>query len=451
MKYSLHRVNLRIYHRIVLYLFLILEIAIGSALLFYSYSHFIDDKKDFDKTNRYIEASTSAITANPNKTKNLTYDDYLYLKENIFKNTQTSYTVNTSLNFGINNDSFSIALIFIGPEELKETFGIDQEPGKAYIGKTAKKNIQKIVGLEKKIPHFEVDSNSVAYLPKEGYYYELNDMDVDFTKSSIKFPNLDTELEFVDMPEDTKDITIATGSEIQLESYRVSRDRCRPIQPEGRFMIIVPAEYARDIDKIIRPWKHPTLSLIYTTIDPRIVVKNFKESPEEIWQAIDYLKSKHSEANFNLDDPRAINKDLIKKKRQSMYKYMLTSILLLSTVSLITSGIFLLLLQSRKKEIAISLACGSTIKTQIKELILEIGLLILYGMIVGVAIAYMYGDIVEQISIAKTNYMTGTTIVTNIEPFIVLLITGLIILLTSSILIIKAIKKLNPIEILQNE
>ncbi|MFR1324329.1 MAG: FtsX-like permease family protein, partial [Ezakiella massiliensis] len=129
----------------------------------------------------------------------------------------------------------------------------------------------------------------------------------------------------------------------------------------------------------------------------------------------------------------------------------LTSILLLSTVSLITSGIFLLLLQSRKKEIAISLACGSTIKTQIKELILEIGLLILYGMVVGVAIAYMYGDIVEQISIARTNLLTGTTIVTNIEPFIVLLITGLIILLTSSILIIKAIKKLNPIEILQNE
>lgn len=451
MKYSLHRVNLRIYHRIVLYLFLIIEIAIGSALLFYSYSHFIDDKKEYDKTNRYIEASTSAILANPNLTKNITYDDYLYLKENIFKNTQASYTVNTNLNFGIGYDSFNIALVFMGPDELKETFGIDQEPGKAYIGEMAKKDLQKILGLKKKRSHFEVDSNSVGYFPDKGYYYELNDMDIEFTKSSIKFPNLDTELEFVDMPEDTKNNAIATGDVIQLKSDQVHKDMCKSIQPEGRFMIIVPAEYARDIDKIIRPWKHPTLALIYTTIDPRIVVKDFKESPEEIWQAIDYLKSKHPEANFSLDDPRALNKKWIKEKRQSMYKYMLTSILLLSTVSLITSGIFLLLLQSRKKEIAISLACGSTIKTQIKELILEIGLLILYGMIVGVAIAYMYGDIVEQISIAKTNYMTGTTIVTNIEPFIVLLITGLIILLTSSILIIKAIKKLNPIEILQNE
>ena len=134
-----------------------------------------------------------------------------------------------------------------------------------------------------------------------------------------------------------------------------------------------------------------------------------------------------------------------------MSKYLLISILLLVIVSVITSGIFLLLHQGRKKEIAISLACGSTVKGQIKELLMEISALIFYGMVVGVAAAYMYGDIAERRFFEKYKAYRGLNIKTNVEPFLILILAAVIILIISSALSIRATRKLNPIEILQNE
>lgn len=447
MKYSKHRVNLRLYHRIALYIFLVLEIALGSALLFYSYSQYIVDKKELDSTMKYIEDSTTSIMARPNTVEYLTYEDYTYINENIFKNTKSHYTVNATLNFDYSRTG-KIALVFMSHDEMKETFGISPQAGTAYIGEEAKKVVEILSKLQKSRAQVTIDDGMVSFGANGGHYLELNDMDIDFTANSIKF--LDQEFEFVDIPVDTKEKMLITSPVIQT----IENDKAEsllPNQPKGKYMIIVPVEYAKEIDKIIRPWQNRKMAESYNNIAPRISIKNFEKAPEEVWQAIDYLKSKYPNANFAIDDPKTSNKAWIEYKKQTMSKYLLISILLLVIVSVITSGIFLLLHQGRKKEIAISLACGSTVKDQIKELLMEISALIFYGMVVGVAAAYMYGDIAERRFYEKYNGYRGLNIKTNVEPFLMLILAAVIILIISSALSIRATRKLNPTEILQNE
>ena len=169
MRYSTHRVNLRLYHRLALYIFLVLEIALGSALLFYSYSQYIVDKKELDSTLKYIEDSTTSIMARPNTVEYLTYDDYTYINEKIFKNTKSHYTVNATLNFDYSRTG-KIALVFMSHDEMKETFGINPESDVAYIGEEAKKVVEILSKLKKSRAQVTIDDGRVSIGVKGGHY-----------------------------------------------------------------------------------------------------------------------------------------------------------------------------------------------------------------------------------------------------------------------------------------
>lgn len=408
MKYSFQRVNSRFMAKAYMYFALSFLIAIGTGILFISLSNLTSENRLYNKTYKELQTTTTVIEPQAMGLSAITYDDYLYLNEKYKDQIDIFYSGNTKLSFMLNQDFVSIDLIFITDDEIKELCDLSFDGG-AIIGRSALESLNKI---KNKKPI------EAGQTPKNGEYIPL-DNKASFDGDKLKIEGEEFSFKVIESKYETRVMVYNTDTLWDGTSSGVRLG----------YTIFLPIEKLQAFKNEFN-WEY------FMT---RIAIKEENPDSNKLWEILDYLGGAHPEYSYRLNDQLARAKDRLGQMTWNASKYRILSLLLIALVSIASSGLFYIIFYRRKRDIAVSIALGSTFKGQAMELLLEITYVVAFGLLLGISGGSMMADILK--------------IEFKFEPqaFLITVLVAIGIILVSAYLSLRSLKDLSPVEILQNE
>lgn len=153
------------------------------------------------------------------------------------------------------------------------------------------------------------------------------------------------------------------------------------------------------------------------------------------FEIVEYLSQKHKgEYSYSLGNEYMQAKLQLDYITSSAKGYMLISVLQILLIAFCSAGILYLIFTNRKKDIAVSIMVGATLKRQILELIFEIFIVISSGLSAGFIFFYLSNG--DAMAIQNSTIM-------------VLLSLGIATAIISISLALKDLYGISPVEILQ--
>ncbi|MBE5966535.1 MAG: FtsX-like permease family protein [Lachnospiraceae bacterium] len=182
--------------------------------------------------------------------------------------------------------------------------------------------------------------------------------------------------------------------------------------------------------------------IIDTSIYINFGSSDAKEMANITYGIKEYLQSIHSNYQYNFDDPIYNFISLVDDKKSEANIAIFISMLLMLTITIGLSGVFIMMVDERKKEIAISCSLGCTKFNIIMEILLELTIVIAASTLLGLSISYLI--------LRNGLDMDGIIIYMNKMTPIILVALSILFEMIVIIPSVWMINKFTPIEILRN-
>lgn len=400
MKYSFFRVRKRLTHRIIIYFLLILQIAIGIAVMTSSLNQYFLEKDKFNKFTQEITNNTTMIESNPVSTsaqnkEAISYSDYLFLEKEFSHGLSLQYSQIGRISFMYNalkeveeSGIATIQIIFIGNEEMEELFGFLPIAGKYYAGDKVLYNLNILENLNEQIR----DGSDL----KVNSYFNLNESDIKIGKDSLQVNNKKYELNKLPLEVQQKTLSLHSSSAYSDDEKLLKIEDCIFIS----------------LDEIaLKQEIWPSEEGHFQT---RLLVKELDPMSGDLWEMLQILESRHEgEYVYRIGDQYLQAKIKLDQSTYDVKRHMWIAIVQLLLVSISNAGILYLILLKQRKDIAISMMVGSTFKRQVLELIIEVFSIVLLGVIFGVVSYYIwrnYNSIDLSMHLNTVFIIIGTTL-----------------------------------------
>lgn len=405
MIYSLKRIIHNLKRHLLVYLLFVVQFAVGILILCSALNVLVTMQKNLKATQEEM-ASSGAIEiisdvrgsskwtppTNMRQTSGVSYDVYLKLKELYKEDFTFQYGLDMNWNtvwaFDAEDKSYidmtpTINVWFVNDELFEDYFGIPMEQDKMYAGENAKKVLLQIKEWSDNPNKYLVDPVVTNVIDVENGEFRVAKKDI-FT--------------LVDMPPSEKE-----KIEPSIPWYLLSHDgeiveengeACEPhAEVEGEDYVIITLS-----DCVFLPIAElPEFEDYHDSLDwegelkdwgmesyDNLLKAEYKDSDfktETISEMLSYLmRESHATetgatVEFTVDEKMLEMQKQAEMVKASMRNYMIMSVSILVVVMLGTTGLFLIFLYRRKKQMAVSIAFGSTKNRLFKELFAEIFLI----------------------------------------------------------------------------
>ena len=170
-------------------------------------------------------------------------------------------------------------------------------------------------------------------------------------------------------------------------------------------------------------------------IQSRLTIKEKEFGNNVAFKVISYLSDQNQGIyTYNIGNEYLSAKSKLDYVTSIVKSYMIISCLQILLVSFCSSGIFLIIFSRRKKDIAISIMLGSTLRQQITEVLLEITVVVLAGVLSGLMSFYIF---------------RGDNTIMQVKTLLVLMFVSIGIITISASLTLKDVRGFNSLEVLQ--
>lgn len=337
--YEFETILKRVYKNRIIYLFFVVEISLGMAILFFSLNHLLSYKKTADKIDSMMMPyETRLDVTGSGDGVGMDLDDYIYISNRYKDNAEIYLISNQSLEY--KNKLENCEVIFC---DFNKVIGVDQRLEKDK----KKENVKFILDMEmaKSLSDIKLYSEEFKILlKKDKIEYEGREYDF-INRDGLKIRDLRLQ-KYEDNNQDESN-----------DNYRIFIDigllkRTTEINPAGiRFFLS---------DKGL-------------------------ENAEKVkYEICDYLKKKHPSYDFrfekDLSDFNTNNRsDLI-----YMYVYTFISIVIILLFLIAFTGVFKILMKKREKDLAVNLAFGCNRYRLAAAILIENYLVIFLGSLIGI-------------------------------------------------------------------
>lgn len=387
MSYSLKRIIHNLKRHLIVYLLFVVLFAAGIMILSSALNVLLTAKKELKAQQaEMLEEKTVDLVANiqgtgeePLEAESLkqvmevSYDIYLKLKEKYKEDYTFQYGVETNyisaFVFRKEDEAFMDAnqhvnVWFVNDELFEAYFGVPMEQGKIYAGENAYEVLLQLNEMEA-----NPDEYAVNYLPTNVLWAENGEYKV-ARKDAF-------ELEKMPPSEKTRlwpsipDWTLYNEPK-EDEYYEPNLVDCIFI-PMSEFPVYEEYYDSLDWDGELKDWPRGSFNTLQ-----KAQYKTSKYEEDSILKMLNYLseethlKERNISVEFTLDAKQLEMQEFVEYLGNCMSNYLVMAISVLLVVMLGTSGLFLIFLYRRKKQMAVSIAYGSTRGRLFLELFTEI-------------------------------------------------------------------------------
>lgn len=404
MIYSLKRIIHNLKRHLLVYLLFVVQFAVGILILCSALNVLVTMQKNLKATQEemassgaieiiaFVHRGSAEITeaTSMRQCPGVSYDVYLKLKE--------LYKENFTFQYGVNDGGWNefwvldatgksyldispmIDVWFVNDELFEDYFRIPMEQGKMYAGENAKKallqlkewsdNPDKYLLEDDKTNIINVKNGEFVVAGKDNF--KIADMppsEKERIEPSLPWSRFSSDFEIVEENGETREPVEGE------DYYNITLSDCvfLPISELPVF-----EEYYDSLD-----WKG---EFKYCSMGPydNLLKAEYKDSEfktETISEMLSFLmRESHAtetgyEVEFTVDAKMLEMQKQAEMVKASMRNYLIMSVSILVVVMLGTTGLFLIFLYRRKKQMAVSIAFGSTKNRLFKELFAEIFLI----------------------------------------------------------------------------
>lgn len=419
MKFSFYRIKKRLWSQKIIYVVIAVQLAIGASLLCFSFNQYFVEKGKYDKLAKSLTKDRILIDYNQQNPLSkqgeaITAEDYKVLRERYQDQAVLEYRFLGNLSFlrlekgKKESELQTLTLVFLSKEEMKKLFEQNIEKKGLYAGQSALDFIHQMKSYTKE----ESRGSSIS----SDTYLSVSTNLVDFTEKGLCIDGQIYTFQEIKSSVQEKKIFTSSYQAFQNETG-ITLENC----------LFFPLEQLSLGKKIFQEGNTVPLSVL------SIQEKNFQDGIA--FEVMEYLNEVHKgEYTYSLGSESMQAKlqlDFVTSKAKS---YMLLSVLQILLVSFCSSSIFSLIFAKRKKDISMSIMVGSTKKQQVFELVTEIFLVIIIGLLAG----FLFFCFAKE----KDVGIPFGTIIT-------LLFVALVTTAISSSLTLKDLYRISPIEILK--
>lgn len=418
MRYSVYRTLKKLWSKKVIYIIMASLLAIGVSLFCQSFNKYFIEKNNFNLlvdglTDVSATVDANLVSQNLPKSEAVSYKDYIYLKELYSEKADFKYRLIGKLQFvwrenEKNNSQFAdFNVVFIDKEEMENILKIKVEDNQYYAGDAVLNCISQVSKNKKQNLGSEL-------LP--GYYFSLSGDHIEIKESAL---NIDGQLyEIYEIPKSAQGNKIITGfSNSIVINQGIKVEDC----------IFIPLEEIEMKEKL---WPNGSQG-----IQSRLTIKEKEFGNNVAFKVISYLSDQNQGIyTYNIGNEYLSAKSKLDYVTSIVKSYMIISCLQILLVSFCSSGIFLIIFSRRKKDIAISIMLGSTLRQQITEVLLEITVVVLAGVLSGLMSFYIF---------------RGDNTIMQVKTLLVLMFVSIGIITISASLTLKDVRGFNSLEVLQ--
>ncbi len=418
MKYSVYRTIRKIWSKKAIYIIIASLLATGVNLFCQSFDKYFIEKNNFDVLVAGLTDVSATIDANlvssiVSDREAVDYKDYVYLKKLYSEKADFKYNLIGKLGFvWLDNEKDDSQLadfnvVFTDKEEMEKILKIKVDDDQYYAGDMVLKCMSQISKNKKQ--NLGTKLSPASYLSLSGDHIELKE-------SAL---NIDGQLyKLNEIPESAQENRIITGfSNSIVIDQGIKAEDC----------IFIPLEKIEMKEKL---WPHGSQGM-----QSRLTIKEKEFGNSVAFKVINYLSDKNSGVyTYNIGNEYLSAKARLDYVTSVVKSYMIISCLQILLVSFCSSGIFLIIFSKRKKDIAISIMLGSTLKQQVTEVLLEITVVVLAGVLSGLIGFYIF---------------RGNNAIMQLKTLFVLMAASIGIITISASLTLKDVRGFNSLEVLQ--
>jgi len=418
MNYSLYRIMKKIWAKKVIYIIIAVLLAIGVYLFCQSFNRYFIEKDRFDLLVKDLTKVSAVIDTNLVSTRipekeAITYEDYIHLKSLYSNKASFKYSLIGKVDFlWLENKEnepklITFNVVFTDKDEIEKVLNIKVDDGQYYAGDAVMKYLSQISRSRKQNKGTKLLSDSYFSLSADCIQLEESTLNIDGQVYQLK-----------EIPKSAQSNRIITGSSknFVIEQW-ITADNC----------IFIPIEEIKIKEKL---WPQGSQST-----QGRLSIQEKEFGNSVAFNVINYLSDKNKGVyTYNIGNEYLTAKIQLDYVTSKVKSYMIISSLQIWLISFCSSGILHIIFSKRKKDIAISIMLGSTLMRQIIEALLEITVIVLVGVMSGfIGFCFLKGS--------------DTSI--HVKTLFILIPVSIGIIVISTSLALKDVKKLNPLEILQ--
>lgn len=418
MKYSIYRTIKKLWSKKVIYIIIAALLATGVNLFCQSFNKYFIEKNNFNVLVKDLNDVSATVDANlvsqmiP-QNEAITYEDYEYLKKLYSEKADFKYSFIGKLGFlwlekGKNDlDLINFNVVFTDKEEMEKILKIKVDDGKYYAGDAVLKYMSQISKDTKQNLGTKISPGS--YVSLSGDHIELKESGFNIDGQAYKLNEI---------PKSSQKNKIITGF-----SNSITTDRGL----EAETCIFIPL---KEIEMKEKLWPHGSQGA-----QGRLTIQEKEFGNSVAFKAISYLSDKNQGVyTYNIGNEYLSAKAQLDYVTSMAKSYMVISCLQILLVSFCSSGMFLMIFSKRKKDIAISIMLGSTLMQQVVEVLLEITVVVLAGVLSGLIGFYIF---------------RGSDTIIQLKTLLVLMFASIGVIIISASLTLKDVRGLNSLEVLQ--
>lgn len=387
MLFSLKRIFHNIRRRFGVYLIFMLEFAVGVAMLSSALNVVFSLQKDLDETREktseaivivYHETDFSPFSFMDEKLITpweediaISYDAYLRAEKTYGEDLELRYTLKTDNMFVpvFENNSSKISyssylsVYYINNAKFRKIFGTDMEPGKIYAGEEAFAELNKLLDYSKKpgcvLGKDEDYPWSFYFTDGKLTYFDGREIEL------VPAPPTEQEV-FMDVADVPKKYLPKVSAMIcvPIEEFRTYRDVVRrnfnPYNNYWETIEIVEDNTDEDGKRAVTTRQKPHYQQPNFTAFLSVKYKSDDADVNIIPSLITELNSTKPELEFSMNEEVLKLQQLMDSYDQLLTTQIIRSAGVLLIVVLGTTGLLLIFLYQRKKQMAVSIAYGST-------------------------------------------------------------------------------------------
>lgn len=375
MQYSIRRIFHNIRLHLGVYLIFILEFAIGIAILSGTLTVLVSLQKDLDAEREKMMADKIRVVYSPplgvdyseDRLKN--WEEQIIITDDTFYELEKRYGNSMKLNYYIktHNDEFMVVTwdtVFVSDDMFESLFGFPMEEGKMYAGEDIYDdvvNYKDFIQKKNKVSYDTLILRPVVWVENDEYV---------LSKKNIyqleKAPMCSIE-------------ALPSGQAVSLEEYWTKTAKCLyvPLKEFPTYLDLLRREYhpINVTENSLTPNFQTALSVEYR--DKDFDVNLFPDM-------LSFLMERNNKYEFTADMSvlqLQYTADSLDGKISDMIAI---SICVLFVVILGTTGLFLIYLYRRKRQMAVSIAYGSTFSRLFWEIFAEVLIVTGMGAVLGI-------------------------------------------------------------------